>query len=370
MQTKSCCSMRSYLLMLLAGISFAFLLNSCTESRKKTNPVKENITETVYASGIIKAREQYLVYATTSGIISRFFVKENDSVKRGSPLVLINDQVSQINNINSNLAADFAALSTNRDKLTEQENIIRVAEAKYSNDSLMFVRQQNLWKDGIGSKTDLDQKTLAETNSKNALASAKLKYSDLLKQLKFNEKQGRNNSAITKSKVEDLTIRSRVDGKVYFLSKKEGEMINPQTAIAVIGSSDSFYLELQVDEYDIIRIKEGQRVFISMDSYKGETFEASITKIYPFMNERSKSFTIEAVFVKPPASLYPNLTAEANILIRTKANALTIPRSYLMNDSFVLAEDDRKIKVVTGLKDYQKVEIISGLSANDVIYKR
>jgi hypothetical protein len=87
------------------------------------------------------------------------------------------------------------------------------------------------------------------------------------------------------------------------------------------------------------------------------------------MNERSKSFTIEATFVKQPEALYPNLTCEANILIQEKEKALTIPRNYLLNGDSVILSNKEKKKVTTGLKDYQKVEIISGLSVNDIIYK-
>jgi hypothetical protein len=42
-------------------------------------------------------------------------------------------------------------------------------------------------------------------------------------------------------------------------------------------------------------------------------------------------------------------------VIQTKEKALTIPRSYLVDDSFVLTRKDKRQKVTTGLKDYQKV---------------
>lgn len=87
------------------------------------------------------------------------------------------------------------------------------------------------------------------------------------------------------------------------------------------------------------------------------------------MNERSRSFTVEAGFVSKPPVLYPNLTMEANIVIQTKEHALVIPRNFLLNDTTVLVGKDEKRKVVTGLKDYQKAEIISGLSASDIIYR-
>ena len=146
-------------------------------------------------------------------------------------------------------------------------------------------------------------------------------------------------------------------------------MVNPQTALALIGDSEIFLLELQVDEYDIAKIKEGQRVLVSMDSYKGKVFEAKVSKIYPIMNEHSKSFSVEAVFVIQPPVLYPNLTVEANVIIQAKEKALLIPRNYLMDDSFVLIAKDKRKKVITGLKDYRKVEIINGLTGNDIIYK-
>jgi hypothetical protein len=87
------------------------------------------------------------------------------------------------------------------------------------------------------------------------------------------------------------------------------------------------------------------------------------------MNERSKSFTVEAHFVNAPAILYPFLTVEANIVIAKKMNALTIPRPYLVEDSFVITSKNKRRRIITGLKDYQKVEVLSGLDVNEVILR-
>ena len=146
-------------------------------------------------------------------------------------------------------------------------------------------------------------------------------------------------------------------------------MVSPQTPVAVLGDADEFILELQVDEYDIARVKPGQKVLLNLDSYKGQVFEARVYKVNPAMNERTRSFTVEADFVTTPPTLYPNLTTEANIVIQTKQNALTIPREYLLDSSYVLTEGEEKVKVETGLKDYQKVEILDGLTKEDVIVK-
>ena len=106
-----------------------------------------------------------------------------------------------------------------------------------------------------------------------------------------------------------------------------------------------------------------------MDSYKGQVYDAIVDKIYPIMEERSRTFKLEAHFTKPPHKLYPNLTAEANIIIKIKKDVITIPKSYLIQGGYVLVNTDEKRKVTVGLSDYQNAEIISGLSAGETIYK-
>ena len=350
-------------------LCFTLLSISCNTSLEKTKPITENITESVYASGIIKTKNQYQVFSTVSGIISKIYVTENDLVNVGSPLMQVTDKATRLNRENARLAASYADIGVNREKLTDAKNNITLALTKYKNDSLLFKRQQNLWSQGIGSKVELEQRELAWQNSKTALESSRIKYNDLQRQLQFNAEQSRNNLAISDYREGDLTVKSEIKGKIYSLFKEQGEMVNPQTALAIIGDASSFLLELQVDEYDIVKIKLGQKVLVSMDSYKSEVFEATVTKVNPIMNDRTKTFLVEALFVKQPPLLYPNLSIEANIVIQTKENALIIPRRYLVNDSMVLVEKDKKQRVVTGLKDYQKVEIISGLTTNDVIYK-
>jgi hypothetical protein len=61
------------------------------------------------------------------------------------------------------------------------------------------------------------------------------------------------------------------------------------------------------------------------------------------MDARSRTFKIEAHFTSA-CKLYPNLTAEANIIIQTKENTITIPRSYLVDNDYVIVNNDEKSK--------------------------
>ncbi len=347
----------------------ALIIASCKSKQEKIKPTEEKITESVYASGIIKSNNQYKVFSTVNGVIAEILVKEGDVVKKGDVIIKLVNTNAQLNTENAALSADYAAINTNAEKLNELQIATNLAKAKMDEDALLQQRQQNLWNQNIGSKYELEQRQVTYKSSATAYQSANLRYTQLQKQIIFQGKQSQTNLKIASSIKNDYNIKADVDGKVYNIIMKQGEMVNTLSPVALIGDANNFKMELQVDEFDINRIKLGQKIILSMDSYKGQIFEATVTKINPIMNDRSKSFTVEAVFIKQPATLYPNLTCEANIVIQQKEKAITIPRNYLLAGDSVWIESKKKRKVIVGLKDYQKVEIISGITVNDFIYK-
>jgi hypothetical protein len=70
-----------------------------------------------------------------------------------------------------------------------------------------------------------------------------------------------------------------------------------------------------------------------------------------------------------PTAIYPNLSAEANIVLQTKEKALLIPRSLLVNQKFVILENGETREVKVGLMDYEQVEILEGISESDALVK-
>lgn len=343
------------------------LLASCSPSGEKISPIMEPISESVYASGIVKSKNQYQVFAAANGLIQEILVNDGDLIKKGDPLIRLMNESSRLNAENSKLAAAYAALEANTDKLKELRAAIDMAARILQNDSLLFIRQRNLWDQGIGTQLEFEQRELAYRNSKKNHEVARLRYDDMKRQLEFTSQQAINNLKISTSIVNDFIVKAETDGRVYKILKEKGEFASATTPLAIIGDASQFFAELTVDEYDIASIREGQRVLYTMDSYKGTVFEARITQILPLMNESSRSFTINADFVSRPDVLYPNLSLEANIIIRSKESAMTIPRSYLIGDSLVLLVNGETKKVVTGLKDYRKAEIVNGLTTEDVL---
>ncbi|MEX2511943.1 MAG: HlyD family efflux transporter periplasmic adaptor subunit [Cyclobacteriaceae bacterium] len=344
-------------------------LVSCNPSPEKTTPTKQDISESVYASGIIKSKFQYEVVPSANGIIHEILVSEGDHVQAGSPLMTISDASTKLNKEMAALSKRFSEKQNNMAKLKELEINIDLAKAKMENDSLLLVRQQTLNQKEIGSDVELEQKRLAFINAKTAFQTAILNHRELERQIEFNEENAIKNLEIANALENDLIVKSEIDGLVYALLKEKGEMVNPQVPVAVIGDPDEFILELQVDEYDIVKVEKNQKIKVSLDSYQDLVFDATVTKINPMMDDRSKTFLVEAAFVNPPDKLFPNLTLEANIIINEKKNALLVPSAYIFRDQYVIKEEGDTVEVKLGIKNYLKTEILSGIDEHTSIQK-
>ena len=347
------------------------LFFSCTNKEDGIKPTIGEVTESVYASGVIKSENQYTVFSTTNGILKKINVSVGQTISKGQSLFEIESEKAQLNTENALLTYQLSQNSNHyiQDKIAEMEIKVQSANDKLALDKSIFERNSRIKVYKVISEVDFEKVELAYKNSKLNYESAKKQLSQLKAQLQSDQNKNNINLKINQKSQSDFNIRSAFSGQLFDVLVKEGTLISPQIPLAIIGQKDAFLLELEVDENDMARVDLNQRIIVTMDSYKNKVFEAKVDKIYPIMNERSRTFKIEAHFVNAPKKLYPNLSVESNIIIQTKKNTITIPKEYLLKDDFVLINKTEKRKVKVGLSDYQKAEILDGLNADEMIYK-
>ncbi|WP_395047201.1 efflux RND transporter periplasmic adaptor subunit [Flavobacterium sp.] len=348
-----------------------FLLFSCNNKEDGIKPTMGDVTESVYASGLIKAEDQYTVFSTNTGILKKINVIAGQSIAKGQLLFEIENDKAELNTENALLTYQLSQNNNHyiQDKISEMEMKVQSANDKLALDKSIFDRNNRIKDYKIISEVDFEKVELAYKNAKLNYETAKKQLSQLKAQLKNDQNKNNINLKINQKSESDFNIKSQFSGQLFDVLVKEGTLISPQIPLAIIGQKNAFLIELEVDENDMVRVKLKQPILVTMDSYKNQVFEAKVDKIYPIMDERSRTFKIEAHFINVPEKLYPNLSVEANIVIQTKKNAITIPKNYLLKDDFVLVNKTEKRKVKVGLSDYQKVEILEGLKPDETIYK-
>ena len=356
-----------------SGISFflvlSFLLVSCGKKKTGIKASLSSITESVYASGKVKADGQYQVLPVVSGPLKKVWVSPGDSVKEGQLLFSVENASVSLNSENARLALDLTETNSmsGSDRLKELEENLDLAKEKYELDSSLFLRQKNLFAQQVGSKNDVDQRKLALQSSRTAYLTAQNRLNQIRFQLANELARARVGLQLSQAQAGDFQVKARKAGLVFDVLRTEGELVGPQTPLAVIGNAENWYIELQVSENDISRVEPGQVVDLVLDGYPNQVFQARLTRIYPILNERTRNFRVDAVFQNQPRRLFPNLNLEANIRIRNRSGVLVLPRRYLMEGNKVQLQDGTVREVKTGLKDYEKIEIVSGIDSSDVV---
>lgn len=357
--------MRKYLL--FTSLIFAF---SCQSSPEEAKPARNDITESVYASVTITPEVSYFPFTSKAGLIEEIFVEEGDTVEKGQ--VLFRIATSQSDNRLIDAQLDFSQTKAN---LEGSESLLRTLQLDIQNqrqkltfDSLTFKRQENLWNQKVGTAIDYDRAKVTYQTSRNSYKTLLEKYEQTEVSLRNSLEKAANRVNSERTAIKEYIVKSKIDGQVYNIFKESGELLSQQEAFADIGSVNQFKINMDIDEIDITKINVGDNVVISLDAYPNDVFEAKITKIFPKKEASTQTFKVESHFVKVPPKLYNGLAGEANIIIATRKNVLTIPTDYLQPDNIVITEEG-EVSVKTGVKNLEFVEIISGLDTNTTLQK-
>lgn len=350
-----------------------WILVSCNPKSQieKIKPKVTDITESVYASVIIKPRHSYFPQPTHSGIIKEIFVEEGKEVKTGQLLVRISTSADVKNKV-TNSEIDLKEAKENylgdNNMLLNIELELKTLKEQLSSDSTTYYRQKKLWAQNIGKKNDLERYELAYEVTQNQYEILKKKKTQTLNDLENRYKKALSQAKAERTQLEDYTLRSTISGIVYSVYKKEGELISSQERFAEIGSADNFVVEMDIDEEDITKIEIGDTVAISLNAYANEVLIALVSKVLPKKDETTQTFRVESNFIKQPPKLYNGLSGEANIIVDKRKNAIVIPSEYLLKGNKVLTEEGEQ-SVKTGLKNMKFVEIISGIDTSSLLIK-
>jgi HlyD family secretion protein len=91
--------------------------------------------------------------------------------------------------------------------------------------------------------------------------------------------RSRAQEGISQSQLDDTVITAPIDGVVLVKSAEAGEVLAAGTTIVTIGDLDHPWLRAYVNEPDLGRVKLGQKVKLTTDSYKGKIYWGTVSFI-------------------------------------------------------------------------------------------
>ena len=348
------------------------ILSSCRNKEDGVKPEVKPLMEAVYASGFVVSKDEYEIYAQTEGSVADKLVEDGDPVKKGDPLYVLESGQQSARYRIAKETYDLAQKNYRDDSpvLHELKTMTESSFSKMQFDSLNFARYSNLIKSNATSQAEYDRIKLVFENSRNEYSTLKSRYERTKNQLFLDLQNAKNQVVISSDEAGRSVIRSEVDGLVFMTAKEKGELIRRNELVAIVGKKDAFYLQLNVDELDVQKVKEGQSVVVKIDAYPNKIFNGTITKVYPMVDRRQQAVRVDAMISELLPGSFSGLALEANIIIRKKDQAVVIPKNYLLaGDSVLIHTDDgsKKIKVTKGIETLDEVEIIEGLDTSKLL---
>jgi HlyD family secretion protein len=348
-------------------------------------PGRGNISTTITATGTVQPVDTVVVGTQVSGTISALYADFNSTVKKGQLLAELDKTLIQT-------TVDQAKAS------------VAQAQSNQTYQQANFNRQKQLFETGSISKAEYDQ-------ALNTLQVASANVSNAKAQLRSAER----NLSFTQ-------IYSPIDGVVLGRSVSIGQTVaasfNTPTIFSIAKDITKMQVQAKVDEADIGNVVKGQRATFTVDAFINDTFNGTVKDIRLQPSISSNVVTYATLIDAPneDKKLKPGMTA--NIIIYTKEvnNALLVSAQALkyypdsaslknyeivplpgrnrggkrsgnrikkdtsrvkngteterVEPSFVWVLQGQKLvqkKIKTGLNDNTHVEVLDGLTENDIV---
>lgn len=317
-----------------------------------------DIVQKITASGIINPISTVDIGTQVSGIISEIYVDYNSEVKKGDLLALIDPQTFEATVSQRQAALDIAKAELEVTK----NNIV------YYKKHLDRIKKLNTSKYSADKELESAQRDYDNSVAEKALKTAQVKQSEAsLKQAQID--------------LEYTRITSSVDGVVISREVEVGQTVaasfNTPTLFNVAEDLTKMQIEASVVEADIAKVKEGQKVEFSVDSFPDEIFEGVVTQVRnnPITTSNVVTYQVIIGIDNKDLKLKPGMTANVDIITAQKQNVLLVPNKALRfyttdekgevkryKDKGVWILKDKKpvrINVTTGVSDDDKTEISS-----------
>jgi RND family efflux transporter MFP subunit len=278
--------------------------------------------------GDVDTKENILIQPEFSGTLTSLNVKAGQRVSKGQVLGRIDD---------AGMSQQLASL-----------------ENQYALAKTSFERQKNLWAKKIGSEIQFLQAQTQMISAQKGVAQMRAQLSKTV-------------------------IRAPFSGTIDEVFAERGQVVAPsQQGLMRIVNLGNMYVSTTVPESYIGKLKVGTEVDVFLKSL-GKTYKGKVRQVGNFINPNNRSFGIEVGVPNPENLLRPNQVANLKIMDYSNKKTIVVPTNVVQEDGeknkfvFVVANSNgktgtaKKVIVELGKSSDNVTEIVSGLTANDII---
>src|SRR5215475_3041157 len=346
------------------------------KAKVRTVPVEQRQQQRVVeAVGSLFAYDEVTVSSEAEGRVEEVLADVGDRVGKGQALARVSPVEFQLT-----VDQQQAALRQARARLGLGENdgelkdVRQAAEVKKAAADMLdaeqkYKRAQSLLETGVIPRQQYDE---AEARYNAAKATYDL-AAQQVENMRASMQQTQVSLNLANKRLGDTQIRAPFSGHVKAREVTVGQYLKVQAPVMTIVNIDPLRARLSVPEKMSPWVRVGREVKLSLEAFPGREFAARFSRINPSVDEKNRTFEIEALVANPGAELKPGSFVKATIQSDKIDQILVIPHNaaaYLFGayKVFVIQGQtikEREVKLGDRLGDL--VEIIEGLQAGDKV---
>ncbi len=226
-------------------------------------PPKKPFVQSVAATGILEAlSENVAIGVPVSGLVTEVFVKVNDSVKIGDPLLQLDDRELRAEELSIQAGQLIA------------ESQVEVSQAQLAKAEAQLARLSGITDARAVSREELENRRLDVTVAKAQVAAAEAQAKATATSLER-----------IKLLIERLTVTAPRNGNIIQLNIRAGEYAStaPRSPAIILGDIDLLQVRADVDEQNATRIRKGQKAYGYLKGDPSVTFPLEFIRIEPYV---------------------------------------------------------------------------------------
>lgn len=341
----------------------AFLgVNGCSQSQQTVKESEitvnmaaakvQDVVKNVNYTGIVRGQNEVDLVPKVAARVTGILAQPGDTVKAGQTLITLDntDFIASVKQAEALLALAQAGLHSN--------------QIQAENARLNYERIQTLHDAGAVS----DQQLEASRAAYEALIAGSAEAS--VAQAEAGLMAARNN-------LDKCVISSPINGVVGTIALSLGETSNPASVAAIVSDTGQLEVEVMVSEDEVSFIQNGSQVKVYINAVQADPFPGQVSSVATVADPVKHNYEVKVSLPNQDGRIKSGMFAEVYIDTQRNKDVIAVPLESVIPKSgrsivYTVDQDGRArpVEVVTGIKNDQYIEIVSGLTAGqEVIVK-
>jgi RND family efflux transporter MFP subunit len=343
-----------------------------------TPAAERTVARTVSATGTLAADEQVVLGTKVAGRLAEITVDLGTRVKRGQVVGKLDQsdfkiRVDQAEASLQQARVRLGLAASGSDERIDPEKTAIVRQARAMLDEARLNRDRSI------KLMEMELIARAQFDSVEAnLQVAEGRYQDAIEEVRNRQAiiaQRRSELELARQQLADTVIYAPLDGAVSLKQASVGEYLTAGTPIATLVRTHPLRLRVPVPEREGSGVRAGHAVTLTVEG-DPTVYRGRVVRLSPIVQEQNRTLMVEAEVPNERGFLRPGAFARVDILTEVSQPVITVPASAIIVfagvEKVLVVRQGRtaEVKVTTGRRLGEDVEIIDGLKRGDAVVAR